>query len=298
MNPLHIGLIGLDTSHVIAFAKILHDTATPNHVAGAKITVAFPGGSKDFPLSINRVEGFAKDLRDQHGVKIVDSPEAVAESADLVFIESVDGRAHLDLFKRIVRHKKPVFIDKPLTVDITHALEILQLAEQSCIPVMSCSSLRYAESLIKALATGRQNVTGFDVFGPMNEEATQPGLFWYGVHSVEMMVTAMGPGCAEVRAFRNNDCDLITAVWSDGRVASLRGLRNAHSNFGGTVHRKDGCQFVDCTVGRPYYCGMLEAILRSLPQGRSDVPAEEMLEVVRIIEAANKSRQNGATVRL
>jgi predicted dehydrogenase len=298
MNQLKIGFIGLDTSHVSAFAKLLHDEKNPHYIPGGRVTVAFPGGSKDFPLSINRVEGFTKELREQHGVKIVDRCEAVAEVADMVFIESVDGRVHLEQFKRIVRYKKPTFIDKPFTVNLAEAREILRLASESGVPVMSCSSLRYAEALAKALAGGRKDVIGFDVFGPMGEEPTQPGLFWYGCHSVEMLVAALGAGCVEVRGYRNDRCDILTAIWADGRVGTFRGSRDAHSKFGGTLHRKEGPQFVDCTIGRPAYAGMIEAIIRSLPHGRSDVPAEEMLEVVKIIEAANRSRVSGEPVQL
>lgn len=288
-----IGFIGLDTSHVSAFAKILNDPAHPNHLAGAKVTVAYPGGSPDFPLSINRVEGFTKELREQHGVRIVESPEAAAEAADLVFIESVDGRVHREMFQRTAKFKKPTFVDKPFAVVLADAEEMVRLAREHGVPLMSCSSLRYAEDLQKALAGGREGILGCDVFGPMAEESTQPGLFWYGCHSVEMMVTAMGPGCREARCVRTESHDLLTAVWGDGRIASLHGLRGAHGKFGLNLHRKEGPQFVDASGGRPYYVGLLEAILRSLPEGRSDVPAAEMIEVVRIIEAANRSRQEG-----
>jgi hypothetical protein len=43
---------------------------------------------------------------------------------------------------------------------------------------------------------------------------------------------------------------------------------------------------------------MLEAILRSLPQGKSDVPADEMLDTIRIIEAANKARETGRVTKV
>ena len=50
-------------------------------------------------------------------------------------------------------------------------------------------------------------------------------------------------------------------------------------------HRGDlGPQFVDAGAsGKPAYASMLEAVLRSLPQGKSDVPADEMLDTIRII---------------
>jgi hypothetical protein len=43
---------------------------------------------------------------------------------------------------------------------------------------------------------------------------------------------------------------------------------------------------------------MLDAILRTLPQGKSDVKREDTLEVIRIIDAANQSRESGKTVAL
>jgi len=49
---------------------------------------------------------------------------------------------------------------------------------------------------------------------------------------------------------------------------------------------------------RPLYVGMLEAILRSLPEGRSDIPGEEMLDIVRIMDAANESRPTGKVVEI
>ena len=49
---------------------------------------------------------------------------------------------------------------------------------------------------------------------------------------------------------------------------------------------------------RAAYASMLEAILRSLPEGKSDVPEDEMLDTIKICAAANRSRETGEAVRL
>ena len=286
-----IGFIGLDTSHVVAFTELLNDPLNKWHVPGARVVVAWPGGSPDFPKSIDRVPGFTETLRDKHGVAIVDSPEAVAEQSDLVFIESVDGRVHLEQFKRTLPFGKPTFIDKPFALTLADAREMVRLAESAGIPLMSGSSLRYAEGLQRALEAGRADVCGCDVFGPMQIEPTQPGLFWYGCHTIEMMVAVMGAGCCEVRCLCTDDHDLLTAVWEDGRVASYHGMRNAHGRFGITIHRKGGVEVIDPQIGKPYYVGLVTALLDNLPRKRAGVPSEELLEVVAIIEAANRSRE-------
>lgn len=298
-QSLRIGMIGLDTSHVVAFAKLLNDTAHEHHVPGGRVTVAFPGGSPDFELSINRVEGFTKELRDNLGVHMVSSPEAVAEACDLLFIMSVDGRVHRSQFEQTVRFQRPTFIDKPFATSSADAKAIVELAKTKGVPVMSSSSLRYAENLVEALKARKDALVGIDAFGPMALQPTQPGLFWYGIHSVEVVVAALGTGCKELHATTNKDFDMITAEWSDGRMATIRGSRRGHGTFGAVIHDDKGPAYLDLSGGkRPYYAGLLDAIIRTLPKGQSDVPTAEMLEVVHFIEAANESRKTGHTVKL
>jgi predicted dehydrogenase len=294
-----IGLIGLDTSHAPAFTRLLNNPQHQEHIPGGKVVAAFPGGSKDFELSWSRVEGFKKELRDQHGVEMMDSPEAVAEAVDLVFITAADGRVHREYLEQTLRHKRPTFIDKPFTHTSSDAREMFRLADQAGVPLMSCSSLRYADSLTDALKAESAPIVGCDVFGPMAEQPTQPGLFWYGVHMVEMVLAIMGTGCRRVQAMKNDDFDLVAAEWSDGRLASIRGARRGQKKFGATIHREETFQTVNASQNRKsYYANMLEAILRSLPNGKSDVPKEQTLEIVRLIEAANESRQSGKPVTL
>ena len=300
MPDLKIGLVGLDTSHVVAFCKCFNKEGDPEHVPGAQVVCAYPGGSPDFDLSISRVGKFTEQVRDDFGVKILDAPDAVAEAVDLLFITSVDGRTHLDYVRRTIPARKPTFIDKPMAVTLADAKEIFRLGEQHGAAIMSCSSLRYAQSLEAALADDKLGaIVGCDVYGPMNIEPSQGGLFWYGIHSVEIVNRVMGRGCRSVQDVCTDHHDLVTSTWADGRIASIHGLRKSHGKFGVTIHRAKGFQFVDASSGkRSWYATMLQAILRSLPNGKSDVDPSNTLEIIRLIEAANESRTSGATVKL
>ena len=40
-DDLKIGVIGMDTSHVTAFTKLLNDATAPDHVPGGKVVAAF-----------------------------------------------------------------------------------------------------------------------------------------------------------------------------------------------------------------------------------------------------------------
>ncbi|MDF2669509.1 MAG: oxidoreductase, partial [Paenibacillus sp.] len=237
--PLKIGIIGLDTSHVTAFTQLLNDPNHTFHVPGGKVVVAFPGGSEDFELSISRVQGFTDTLRDTYGLQIVDSVEAVAELADAILLESVDGRVHLEQFKAIAPFGKPVYIDKPLAVTSEDAQQIAALAKEHNIPVMSASALRYAEGFTEVLGdTENGAIIGVDTYGPMAIQPTQPGFYWYGIHSVEMLYAAFGPGCESVTVTTNDDHDIIVARWADGRIGTVRGNRKGNNKFGATLHRE------------------------------------------------------------
>ncbi|MCR2822950.1 gfo/Idh/MocA family oxidoreductase [Lederbergia panacisoli] len=285
-------MIGLDTSHVIAFTKLLNEHDVP----GGEVVVAFPGGSSDMEFSYTRVEGFTTEVRNQ-GIKIVQSPEEVAEECDAILLESVDGRVHLEQFSKIASFRKPTFIDKPFATSSEDAREIFRLAEQFGTPVMSCSSLRYSDGLSKAL-TKSGAIYGVDCYGPLAMEPTH-GLFWYGIHTVEMLYRVFGAGCAKVTATKNEDHDLIVGEWKDGRIGSIRGNRKGNHSFGALIHRETGTQFVNVDADeKPYYASLLEEIIVFFKSGVSPINNLETLEITRFLEAATESRETGKTVTL
>ncbi|MBS4200555.1 gfo/Idh/MocA family oxidoreductase [Bacillus sp. FJAT-49732] len=291
-------MIGLDTSHVIAFTKLLNDPKHDHHVAGGEVIVAFPGGS-DMEFSYTRVDGYTQEMRDHFCVKIVQTPEEVVEESDAILLESVDGRVHLEQFSRIASFKKPTFIDKPFSTSSGDAKKIIQLAEQFGTPIMSCSSLRYSEGLTTALDNGEGgNIFGVDCYGPLAMEPTH-GLFWYGIHTVEMLYRVLGPGCEKVTVMNNDDHDLIVGEWKDGRIGSIRGNRKGNSSFGALIHREDGTQYVDVNADKkPYYASLLEEIIQFFKYGKSPINNLETLEITKFLEAANESRETGKTVKL
>lgn len=300
-NPLKLGMIGLDTSHVIAFAKLLNDPNHEYHIPGGRVTAAFPGGSPDFELSISRVQGYTDELRQNFGVRITESPEEVAESCDAILLESADGRVHAELFRRIAPYGKPVFIDKPFSVTYADAQDIAQTAKRYGISVMSCSALRYAEGLTEALVQGdaEQTITGADTFGPMAIVSPIPGFFWYGIHSAEMLYRILGKGCTKVTTFTSVDYDVIIGEWADGRKGTVRGNRTGNSSFGATVHFTKQSKFADVYANpKPYYASMLERVMHMFTTGKPDIDMDETLEIIRFIEAANESRELGKTVAL
>jgi len=300
-EQLKIGLIGLDTSHVIAFTELLNKADHPYHVPGGQVVAAFPGeGSPDFDLSISRVHSYTEKLSAEYGIRMMHSIEEVAEASDVLMLESVDGRVHLEQFSKLAPFRKPVFIDKPFALNSSDANRIADLAKQHGLPIMSCSALRYAEGLTTGLREDEETpIIGMDCYGPMALQPTQPGLFWYGIHMVDMLYSGMGKGCLEVNCIHNGDHDFVTGVWKDGRVGTIRGNRKGNSQFGAVIHREKGSKAVDVYAHqKPYYASLLEQIIEMFQCKLSPIDLDETLEIIRFIEAANESRATGRTVLL
>ncbi|RYX84292.1 gfo/Idh/MocA family oxidoreductase [bacterium] len=295
---MNIGLIGLDTSHAPAFAKLLNDVSHPYHVAGGRVTAAFPGGSPDFGLSCGRVEEFTRQVREESGVAMLNSPAAVARACDALILTSVDGRVHLKQFQEIAPLGKPVFIDKPFATSYADARAIVDLADEYDVPLMSASILRYGQPLVEALATAEE-IVGADCSGPMDLEETQPGLFWYGIHSVEALYAALGRGCREVRAVSTAEAEFVTGVWEDGRIGTVRGYRTGNKSFGALLHGPKVSRYVNVmSHPKPAYAGLLEQAMEMFQTRKAPLAVEETLEIVRFIEAANQSRESGESVSL
>lgn len=299
-KSLKIGIIGLDTSHVPVFTELLHRPEHSYHVPGGRVAAAYPGGSPDFELSWSRVQGYTGTLAETYGVQIMKTVEDVAEACDALLLESVDGRVHLEQFRKAAPFGKPVFIDKPFAVSSADARVIAAIAGKYGVPLMSCSAVRYAEGLTAELeAGGKESIFGMDCYGPTALQATQPGLFWYGIHTVDMLYEAMGAGCMQVTATRNENYEFVVGLWKDGRIGTVRGNRRGNNKFGALVHRESGTSAVDVYAHeKPYYASLLERIMTMFRTGEPSIRLEETIEIVRFIEAANESRETGKTIVL
>src|SRR5437660_8222644 len=136
---LRLGIVGTDTSHVIAFTKILNDASLPDHVDGARVVAAFKGGSKDVKESATRVDKFAEELKTKWKVEFTPDIASLCRKVDAVLLESVDGRTHLEQAKIVIAAGKPMFIDKPLASTLEDARAIAKLAKNAGVPWFSAS---------------------------------------------------------------------------------------------------------------------------------------------------------------
>lgn len=285
-----IGIIGLDTSHCIAFTKTLNDPGAAPEFDGYKVVAAFPtSGSNDLPASINRLSGFTEQVR-QQGVEIVSSIEELLEKIDVVLLETVDGRKHLEQALPVIKAGRRMFIDKPVAASLADAVTIFDTAKQFDVPVFSSSSVRYITGASEITEGKLGRVLGAETYGPADIEKTHPDLFWYGIHGIELLFAMMGPQCKNVVRVHANDTDMLVGTWSDGRIGSYRGIRSGKKEFGGTVFGETGNKVFGEFNG---YDPLLKEIIKFFRTGIAPVSPEETLAIVAFMEAADESKAEG-----
>ena len=288
-----LGMIGLDTSHVIAFTSYLND---PKNKTGCRVVVGYPGGSPDFPASANRVEKFTQQLQEKFGLEIVDSIEELCQKVDGVMLESVDGRPHLEQAKLVIAAGKPLWVDKPVADDLADVIELFRLAKENNVPCWSSSAARFGEGVVDARdSEALGQIVACDVFGSSSWAEKHPSLYLYGIHAVEPLFTVMGPGCETVQRIKTDGVDLVVGVWKGGRIGTFRDLRGGKTDFTTIIYGKNKT----ITAKSSGYSPLLKQIVKFFQTGNPPVPAEETIEIYAFMSAADASQaQGGAPVSI
>lgn len=286
---LRIGIIGLDTSHAIAFTKELNAAKPADDIAGCSIVAAYPHGSADIESSVSRIPDYTKQMREL-GVEIVDSIPALLEKVDCVLLETNDGRPHLEQVLPVLKANKPVFVDKPVAGSLVDAIAIYRAAERLKVPLFSSSSLRYAKGAQEIRGGSLGEVLGCDAYSPCSLEKTHPDLFWYGIHGVETLYTVMGTGCEQVTRLSSDKFDIAAGKWKDGRLGTFRGIRTGASGYGGTAFCSKGIKAIGPYDG---YRPLVVEIVRFFRTKTVPIDPKETLELYTFMEAADESKRRG-----
>jgi predicted dehydrogenase len=280
-----IGVIGLDTSHAIAFTNDINGTQEKPGIDGYRVVVAYPKGSPDIESSVSRVPEYTAKMEGM-GVEIVPSIAALLEKVDYVLLETNDGRLHLEQVLPVLAAGKPVFIDKPLAGRLGDCLAIYAAAKKAKVPVFSSSSLRYGKNSQAVRGGSIGKVQHCETSSPCSLEKTHPDLYWYGIHGVESLYTVMGPGCETVQRRTEDGKIVVEGTWTGGRTGIYREGQGYSGSAQGTLGKSD----VGSYDG---YRPLVDKIIEFFRTGSAPVSAEETIEIYAFMEAADESKRQG-----
>jgi hypothetical protein len=174
-----------------------------------------------------------------------------------------------------------------MAASLADAMEIFRLAKENNVPCFSSSSLRFSAGFqaVRNGTAGFGKARSCTAWGPMELEPHRPDLFWYGIHGVETLYTIMGPGCKTVTRAAQ---DKVEGVWNDGR----RGTVIARGDHGATVEGEKKSGDAGSFDG---YRPLLVEIVKFFKTGKPPVSADETLELLAFMEAADESKRQGGS---
>ena len=312
-DPVRIGVLGLDNYQAVAYAQILNNPKATGDLLGVRVVAAFPDEpSTDIEESVTNLPKWIAQIQ-KFGVEIVPSVDELLRRCDAIMVMSVDGRRHRAQLQPVFAAKKPVYVGRPLTTTLAEAQAIFAEAERTKTPIWSSSQHRYSPGFFgmrEHPEVGR--VLGCDVYGGCPTEPHHPRFVWHALHGIETMYTIMGPGCVSVRCTSTPQAESITAVWSDGRVATYRGIKQGALKYSATVFGEKGVSTAgiyghgvpvkgvvptqDKYMG---YEGIAIEMAKFYKSGVVPVTPAETLEIYAFMEAADRSiAEGGAEVKL
>ena len=279
-----VGIIGTENTHASGFMEIFK-----NDPAYADIEVVCVGGMYD---------DANKALQEKYGVEIVNDPEEMVKKVDAGMITCRDGKYHARYAEPFIKAGKPVFVDKPFTVDIEEGKALIALAKEKGVPMVGGSSVKNAYDILlleNAVKTNPQAVRGGTLVAPINMQNEYGGFFFYASHLVEMCLRVFGqdPIAVTAKAFGSS---VAVLVEYEEYTISLQYVGDSYVYFGQIVNQTGVyARNIDLAFCGRHECEEFAQMLRTGEMAHS---YEELLKPVFMMNAIYQSYTTGERVEL
>lgn len=291
-EPIRVALIGLDTSHTVAYAELMNAPAAPadQRVDGLRAVACLR-----FDTPFQSTEGLNERQRqlEAWGIPVTTDFDAAVADCDAIMLEINDPALHLEYFRRVAGLGKPIFVDKPLCATIQEAREMLDIAWSSGAVAMACSPLRSSPALLDALAAlpEPQNV---DAYGVLGTAPAGSSIVWYGCHTAEMVQKSMGEPAVRVNAMET-PLGCVAAVEYESERQALIELGRPFGAFGGRLQKGAVVVPFAADLGTLYYDALLD--VRAFFRDDANAgPLPAAFEVMALLDAIERSLERGSAV--
>jgi predicted dehydrogenase len=209
-KPIRIGIIGAENSHTIGYGRLFN------------IDKKFPGVEVLYVWG--ETEEFAKAAMEKGKIpNIVRDPKEMLGKIDALIVDHRHAKYHLEPAIPFVKAGIPTFIDKPFCYRVSEGKAFLSLARSVGTPVSSWSTSAHNDitlDLKKQVETMGQ-INNLVSFGPVDIESPWGGVFFYGVHFVDQLLSIFGDNVDKVRVSRNGKNATGSLVFNNGMLATI-----------------------------------------------------------------------------
>jgi predicted dehydrogenase len=221
---------------------------------------------------------------------LLDDRQQMIGAVDAVIIARDDFENHLPMALPFLEAGLPVFVDKPLSVELAELRVFRPYLEKG--QLMSCSGMRYARELDEPRAR-------LESYGKLKLIRGAIVLTWekYGVHLLEAIL-AVTP--AKPVSVRMNQAEHASAVvrLDDGVLIQLDALGECARTFRFDFFGSQLTSTFEVTDNFSMFRRMLWQFAESIRTGAPAIPAQRTLEIMQVLIAGRISRKEGREVFL
>jgi predicted dehydrogenase len=219
---------------------------------------------------------------------VVEKPTDVIGQVDAVIIATDIGGEHVDRARPFIEAGLPVFIDKPL-IDNAHDLKIFTDWVVAGKAIMSSSCMRYTKEFMPYRLSTRElgSLRFVSITTPKSWET-------YGIHALEAVYPILGPGFISARNTGTIDRNIVHLKHACGADVIVVASADMYGSFGclqlcGTAGK------VQLASGDSFFAfkAQLEAFIGYLRTGIYPFPFTETVELMRLVIAGIRSREQG-----
>ena len=287
---IRIGIVGAENSHSAAIAKTLN---VRRSVPGFRV-VAIWGETK----------AFAEKTAESGKIpRIVRRPADMVGDIDAAIVDHRHAKYHLPAAEALLKAKLPMFIDKPFCYRLPQGKAFLARARRMKVPVTSFSTVPTSKcfaAFAKKVKKAGQPLTASS-FGPCDLKSPYGGIFFYGIHQVDMLMSLFGPKVRAVsvnRARPSGDA-IATLFWADGMTASMHCVRGGSIGFQASVATGSGPLSARLVSDPNPYLAGIRIFTRMFKTRKEPIAHSRILAPVAVLEALEKSiNRKGGRVKV
>lgn len=283
----NIGIIGAENSHTVAIAKTIN---IDQLVSGFSVTHVWGETPDD-----------AKDAQERGLIpNIVEDPEDLIGQVDAAIVDHRHPKYHLPAVRPLLEAKIPLFVDKPFCYRLDEGKEFLARARELNVPVCSFSVLPKQASFAQLQEDVRElgRIISVVSTGPCDIDSEYGGVFFYGIHQVDMVVRLLDQDITHVQLNRGKQNHTATLYSASGAISTMNlvgeGRVDFHVSVIGEKGRTDRVISYDENT---YLTGVLD-FCRMFSTGETDETDGSILTPVAVLEALEKSQESGEKVEV
>lgn len=285
-----VGILGSDNSHAQHFARLCN----VEKVYGDDVRIECIYGRDDDPAHTKEVAETGKIPY------IANDPKEFFGKVDAVMVVYRRGALHVPEILPFIEAGLPVWLDKPVCESVEDIKILREACEKNNTLITGGSTLKYNYEILTLkdkVETGRIGaVSGGCVNFPGDLENVNGGIFFYGSHLIEMMLSVFGYDVKSVTAKTIAPKNSMVIVKYEDKMVNLA-FNNLCSSYYVTVYGDKKVVSQEVDISFIYKLGFAKFV-EMLKTQKMPLSFDDLVKPVYILNAIQKSLDEDREVEI